>query len=261
MKPAHILFIVFSFIILASGCSKKQEFSKGFSVSPESASTDQTEINGFSRDSMSLKTSPGDILLTGVPNYRLVPIYKLNWDKKNDAYFTGENEYHLKYFEDEDRYWYGNYMPGLQAVYGFNMVNLSWYNVSTLEQKFLFDKPVLIKTIYFPSFTVDTIDFKQVRRNYYLISVYNEDTNKDKYLNFRDLRRFFYFDLNGDYETALIPENYSVISSKYDSGNDFMYIYAQMDENSNGQKDPTESIHVFWIDLKNPLNNGLLYKN
>lgn len=261
MKQAHILFIVFLLLVLVSGCSKKQEYSKGFSVSPESEPTDQTAINGFSRDSVCLKTSPGDILLTGVSNYRLVPIYMLNWDKKNETYFTGENEYHSKYFENDDRYWYGNFMPGLQVVYGYNMVNLSWYNISTLEQKYLFDKAVLIKNIYFPSFTVDSINFQPIQRNYYLISVYNEDTNKDKYLNIRDLRRFYYFDLNGNHRTALIPENYSVVSSKYDSGNDFMYIYAQLDKSNNGQKDPAEDVHVFWIDLKNPLNNGLLYKN
>ena len=71
--------------------------------------------------------------------------------------------------------------------------------------------------------------------------------------------RFYTFDLNGLNKKELIPRNYSVISSEYDSANDYMYVFAQLDKNNNGQNDDKEDIHVFWIDLKNPNNNGRQY--
>jgi hypothetical protein len=150
-------------------------------------------------------------------------------------------------------------MPGLEAIYGYNMVNISHYNTETKKQKYLFDHPVLIKTLYFPSFSVDTLNFKPVQRDFYLISVYDEDTNKDGFINPTDLRRFYSFELNGLNKIELIPQNYSVIRSEYDSANDYMYVFAQLDENNNGNRDQKENIHIFWIDLKNPANNGRQY--
>ena len=35
--------------------------------------------------------------------------------------------------------------------------------------------------------------------------------------------------------------------------------FAQLDENKNGQRDETEDIHVFWINLKDPNQNGRQY--
>lgn len=119
----------------------------------------------------------------------------------------------------------------------------------------LFESPVLIKTLYFPSFSIDTLNYEPVKRDYYMISVYYEDTNADGLINNKDLRRFYYFDLNGLNKNLLVPDNYSVISSQYDSANDCMYVFAQLDENKNGQRDPKEEVNIFRIDLKNPKNN------
>lgn len=113
--------------------------------------------------------------------------------------------------------------------------------------------------MYFPSFTNDTLNYEPVLRKYYMISVYNDDTNKDGFINLKDLRRFYYFDLNAQNRKPLIPENYSVMSSEYDSANDYMYVFAQLDENNNGQAEDDEDIHVFWIDLENPHNKGRQY--
>lgn len=57
----------------------------------------------------------------------------------------------------------------------------------------------------------------------------------------------------------LIPDLYSVSSSQFDPSNDYMYIYATMDENGNGHQDDTEDVHVFWIDLKAPSKGVRLY--
>ena len=45
----------------------------------------------------------------------------------------------------------------------------------------------------------------------------------------------------------------------FGSANDFMYVFAQLDENNNGKRDDKEDIHVFWIDLKNPNIRGKQY--
>jgi len=58
---------------------------------------------------------------------------------------------------------------------------------------------------------------------------------------------------------ALIPENYSVIKSEYDPDNDFMYVFAKLDANNNGQQEEDEPIHIYWIDLKNPSKTGRQY--
>lgn len=139
------------------------------------------------------------------------------------------------------------------------MVNISHYNVQENKQKNLFEKPVLVKTLYYPSFSKDTLNNNPVSRNYIMVSVYNEDTNKDGFINLKDLRRFFLFNINGEKQMALIPENYSVIKSEYDPDNDFMYVFAKMDANNNGQQEEDEPIHIYWIDLKDPSKTGRQY--
>lgn len=94
-----------------------------------------------------------------------------------------------------------------------------------------------------------------------MVSVYDEDSNKDGFISVKDLRRFYYFDINGKNKKALIPKNYSVMSSEYDSANDYMYVFAKADTNKNGQMENNEPIDIFWIDLKNPENIGIQYKS
>ena len=151
-------------------------------------------------------------------------------------------------------------MPGFAAVYGYNFINVSHYNNVTNTQNELFDKPVLIKTLYYPAFSNDTLNFQPVKREYYMVSVYNEDTNQDGYINVKDLRRFYLFDINGELKKELVPLNYSIMSSEYDQENDFMYIFAKLDQNENGQMEENEPTHIFWVSLKDPEINGLQYK-
>ena len=150
-------------------------------------------------------------------------------------------------------------MPVIQAVYGYNMVNISHYNINEYKQQNFFEKPVLIRTLYYPAFSKDTVNYKPVTRNYFIISVYNDDTNKDGYINQKDLRRFYLYNINGERQKALVPENYSVFKSEYDPANDYLYVFAQLDNNNNGIVDEGEPIHVFWIDLKDPNKAGRQY--
>lgn len=67
-----------------------------------------------------------------------------------------------------------------------------------------------------------------------------------------DLRRFYSFDINADSKRPIVPTNYSVYKSEYDPDNDFVYIFAKLDQNKNGKIDELEPVNIFWVDLRNP---------
>lgn len=254
MKKILILSIL---AFLLFNCSKNKLEKKGFSVS----NTENLIQNTNTKDTLEFRTRPKNILLTNNSDYKLSPIYKINYDKKSKKYFSGSNYSHTNYVysEKEGNRWNENFMPGFNAIYGYNMVNIAHFNIKTKINKVIFDKPVLIKTLYYPAKTKDTLNFKPVSRNFYMVSVYDEDTNKDGFITVKDLRRFYHFDIEATIKTAIVPKKYSVLNSEYDSLSDYMYIYAKEDKNDNGQMEEKEEIHIFWIDLKNPENTGRLY--
>ncbi|RYD74828.1 MAG: hypothetical protein EOP53_17555 [Sphingobacteriales bacterium] len=196
-------------------------------------------------------TRPNYVLLTGQPDHRLVTIYKYKENKNYAANTYSSSSYSDYSYEDvEDRP--RNFMPGIEVLYGYNMLNVAHYDLHTEKLNFLFKKPALIKTLYYPSLIQDSIDKVPITRNYYLVSVYDEDTNKDTLINKKDLRRFYHFNIDCSVKTQLIPNDYSVLRSQYDSKNDVMYLFAIHDDNRNGTGENKEQIHVFWINLKNP---------
>jgi hypothetical protein len=257
LLPVLALAIAFAL----TSCSNGTLEEKGFPVSADSESTETDQTSGLSRDSLKIDTRPSNVLLTGVPHIRLTTLYKVNVNKDDNSTFIGSNSFHYQYEDDDDsgNNWNNNLMPGLKAVYGYNLVNVSHYDITENIQKTFFEDPVLIKTLYYPSFSKDTLNNEPVSRNYFLASVYNEDTNKDHFINLKDLRRLYLFDIHGVRQKALVPENYSVFKSEYDSANDLMFVFAQLDSNANGQQDENEPIHIFWIDLKDPANTGRQY--
>ena len=246
-------------VYLMTSCSNRKLEEKGFQVSPTLDNSENGQADGLNRDSLKINTRPSSVLLTGIPNVRLTTIYKVNVNKKDNTTFIGSNSFH---YRDEDgevnkgNNWNNNLMPGLESVYGYNLVNISHYDIKEKKQQNFFDKPVLVKTLYYPTFSKDTLNNRPVIRNYFMVSVYNDDTNKDGFINIKDLRRLYLFNINGERKKALIPEEYSVFKSEYDSDNDFMFVFAQLDSNSNGRQDDGEPIHIFWIDLKDPSNTG-----
>jgi hypothetical protein len=254
--------LTLTLVYLMTSCSNGKLEEKGFQVSPTSDNTENDPNDGLNRDSLKFETRPSNVLLTGVPNVRLTTIYKVNVNKKDNSTFIGSNSFHYRYEETEgniDNNWNNNLMPGLEGVYGYNLTNISYYDIKENKQKNFFEKPVLVRTLYYPAFSKDTLNGKPVNREYFIVSVYNDDTNKDGFVNLKDLRRLYLFDINGIRQKALIPENYSVLKSEYDSDNDFMFVFAQLDNNSNGRQDEGEPIHIFWIDLKDPNKTGRQY--
>ena len=245
-----------------AGCSDRDHLEKGFAVPSSDEQPGSTEAHGLNRDSLTFPTRPSNVLLTGIPSVRLTTVYKVNYRKDDSTSFIGSNNHHYRYDEDEQspaNNWNGHIIPGFEAVYGYNLVSISHYDIAADTQKLFFEQPVLIKTLYYPSFSSDTLNNAPVSRSYFMVSAYDEDTNKDGYIDIRDLRRIHLFNVHGDQQGHLVPPNYSVIKSEYDPGNDFMFVFAQLDANGNGRRDDEEPIHIHWIDLKDPSKTGRKY--
>lgn len=201
-----------------------------------------------------MNTYPQDVVLTGLPQHRLVTVYKSRKDDKQDR---GRSSYY--YYDDYSSDRFQHFMPGIDLLPGYNLLNIAHYDLTTEKLTFLFDQPVLVKSLYYPSFVQDSINKKPVNRDYYMVSVYDTDTNADTLLNKSDLRRFYHFNASCSKKTLLIPNDYSAVRSQYDRDNDIMYIFARHDSNKNGMIEKTEPLHVFWIDLKSPLAAKRLY--
>ena len=254
----HKLIALLSITIILSACSNEKMEKKGFQIQEIVEDEKGNKILGLKLDSLSFETRPRNVLITAHQNHRLTPIFKVNIHKKTKQPFTGSNAFHRDWNTsyDAENNWHHNFMPGFSALYGYKMVNVSHYDTETFTQNSFFDSPVLIRTVYYPAFSKDTLNGEPIRRSYYMVSAYNEDTNKDGFINAKDLRRFYHFDLYGQVQGKLIPENYSVMNSEYDRVNDFMYVFAKEDENKNGQMEYEEPTTIFWIDLKDPNQVG-----
>lgn len=206
-----------------------------------------------------IPTSPNSVLLTGLADHRLVTIYKSKKNKDvqpDESYSYSKNSYD---YDGNETGHEEHFMPGLDILYGYFLLNIAHYDMKTGKLNFLLNHPALIKTLYYPSFEQDSLNKKPINRNFYLMSVYDEDTNKDTLINRKDLRRFYYFDAGGSIKIQLVPADYSVFRSQYDSGNDAMYLFAKQDTNKNGTGDPKEPVHIFWINLKDPTHAKRLY--
>lgn len=200
-----------------------------------------------------INTTPNSMILTGIDNVRLFSVYKIPGKQdKNILYDEGttyrdEEESELQ----EDSYKY--FMPGIDIIRGYNLVNIGHYQVGKDTLSYFFEKPVLIKTLYFPGVRNDSLRKQQVNRNFFLVSVYNTDTNKDSVINNKDLRRFFFIDELNQNKISLLPEYYSAIRSSYDYKNDIMFIHARNDRNKNGISESSEPISIFLLELNNPV--------
>lgn len=254
--------LLLSILLFISSCTNDTPNEKGFQVGTVVEEYNEERPNGLSKDSVNFETRPGGVLLTGIQNVRITPVYKVNFNKRDKIYYTGSNSFHYRYDDEQidmNNNWHQHLMPGLEAMYGYNMINISHYSIKEQVQKEFFERPVLVRTLYYPSFEKDTLNQQPVTREFFLVSVYNQDTNKDGFINLKDLRRLFLFNLQGMMQRALVPENYAVMSSEYDPANDLMFVSAQLDANKNGQQEANEPIHIFWINLKDPTNTGRMF--
>ena len=119
-------------VYLMTSCSNGKLEEKGFQVSPTIDNSENSQADGLNRDSLKINTRPSSVLLTGIPNVRLTTIYKVNVNKKDNSTFIGSNSFH---YRDEDgevnkgNNWNHNLMPGHESVYGYNLLNISHYDI------------------------------------------------------------------------------------------------------------------------------------
>ena len=237
------------FVVSCKKEAKEKEEQLTFSEYQQSGKASGLTTNG------SFPSSSGSVLLTGIDEVRLLPIYKIDPKANRDI----QNEYGTTYY---DRYYYDNteleenykyFMPGIDIIYGYNLINIGHYSLINEQMTYFFDHPVLIRTLYFPGIRRDTLGTQPMLRDYFMVSVYDEDTNRDSLINTRDMRRMYHIDQMNTTKTSLLPTEYSALRSTYDYKNDLMYIYARYDENNDGTPEHKEPVVVFWIRLSEPV--------
>jgi hypothetical protein len=263
MKLNRIVFILL--IVFCFSCSSKRTDVKDEQIIAINTTEDETNSDSTSNSISGnmamhqIPSIPNNVILTGLVNHRLVSIYKQRLQGNTTIVDDIRQKAFYSEYSGSDNMEYTHYMPGIDILSGYKLLNISHYDFATEKQNLFFNKPVLIKTLYYPAFEQDSINKIPVNRNYYLVSVYDEDTNKDTVINKKDLRHFYHFEETATIKTSLLPKDYSVIRSQYDYGKDIMYLYAKLDANKNGIVDKNESLHIFWIDLKNPQKAKRLY--
>ncbi len=261
MNKSPLLVSCFVIGIFFSCKDENPKNKEGISLEQQEAEND-IDSGSQLNSNKKLYFNPGSIILTGHKNIRLIPIQKAQSENKiktrEISYSSYGYEYNYEY-EREIEGGYHFYYPGIDIIFGYNLINISHYDIIKDSLSNLFEKPVLIRAIYYPALNQDSLYNKPITRDYFLCSVYNEDTNKDSIINKKDLRRFFYFSLDNKKKQLLIPENYSVLRANYDAPNDHLYIYAILDNNNNGIIEKTEDMHIYMIPLFDPTKSKRIF--
>lgn len=253
--------LIFAFLHLSCQKSDRPETferqdSSTFVVVPDTVPKNSIQA-GLTLDQ--IKTHPYRVVLTGLPEYRLITIYKSlpanrarTREKFSSVYYSDETE--NGYSEIEE-----HYMPGLDLVRGYELLSAAHFSLKTEKLTFLFENPVIIRSVYFPSFVQDSLYKKPITRDYFLVSVYDSDTNGNGLISSNDLRRIYRFNADGSGKLLLLPPDYSVVRSEYDPKNDVVYIFAKHDHSGDGRIDESEPLQIFWTSLKNPTVAKRLY--
>jgi len=262
-----LLLVVFSSFTncFLTSCSSNKKNQKEEQIIISTSETETNTAETYPLDSINgevslaqIATSPHTVVLTGIPKHRLITIYKTRTEHSKPEPAFSSNKSYDEPIDPEDNQT-GHFVPGIDLIYGYNLVNIAHFDLELEKINFLFDHPVLIKSLYYPSFIQDSLYKQPINRYYYLVSAYDEDTNKDTLINKKDLRKFYYFNADGTEKTLLIPADYSAVRSEYDPMNDVMYIFAQHDADKNGATDKKDPLHIFWINLKAPAPAKRLY--
>ncbi len=253
MKTTHTLLILLISIFIIS-CNKGEEKKEEqLTIAEYQSQTDlatEFPVNSSSVQNQFVSTS-SSVLLTGIDRIRLIPFYKIKPKSNTDIDYE-EGSTYSDYGDRDDEEFYKYFMPGIDIIYGYNLVNMGHYDIEKDTLSYFFENPVLIKTLYFPGLKKDSLNHKPVSRNYFLVSAYDEDTNRDSLINSKDLRKIYHIDLFNTKKTQLTPSGYSVTRSTYDYKNDIMYIYTKRDVNQNGTTDKNDPMAIFWIRLNEP---------
>jgi hypothetical protein len=250
MKFTDIKGLLFCVLLASVSCSEPAKEGEQLSILEYRQHGETSAMDSLSASRF--VSSPNTVLLTGMDRFRLVPVYKISPNSDRNIDFYRETSYNDNDYYTKNEGDYRYFMPGMDIIYGYNMINMGHYDVETERLTMMFDHPVLIRTFYFPGVKSDSLNHLPVTRNYFLVSVYDEDTNHDSLINTKDMRKFYHIDRFNSKKTQIIPPAYSAIRSTYDYKNDIMYIYARYDSNGNGTPEKEEPVAICWIRLNEP---------
>ena len=247
------IILVFAFLYFNSTSNHKK--AEQLTVNESENQSESDSLNNPIKGSTTFKqlsTSPSSVILTGLSNIKLLPMYKINSETDRNLNFSEGSSYYKNSDNNGEVDNFSYFMPGIDIFHGYNLINIGYFDLKKEKMSYFFQKPVLIKTFYFPSPEQDSLNNKPISRSYFMVSVYDEDTNKDSLINSKDLRKFYHFDEFKSTKTQILPNSYSSIRSTYDHKNDIMYIYARHDSNKNGTPEKAEPISIFYINLNEP---------
>jgi hypothetical protein len=250
-------FIFLCILVIASCTSRKNTNKEEIRLDAESIKNDSvSDIETDSASASAFQTYPSAVITTGLPDQRLVTIYRKEADAKRNFIETYSSR---SYYNDYGSEFEQHFMPGIDLIHGYNLINIAHHNFSTGKTTMLFNHSVVVRSIYYPSFVQDSINKKPVTRNYFLISAYSDDTNNDTLINKKDLRRLILVNADASEQKSLLPSDYAVVRSQYDAMRDVMYLFARKDLDSNGKSESSEPLHIFWISLSKPEEAKRLY--
>jgi hypothetical protein len=245
-----ILFTVLSTILLISCNQNKEKKIEQLTYNEyESNKVDSSGLNE-KYTFQQIPNSPSSVMLTGIDEIKLIPIYKIKKDTDKSISYIQESSYREQY--ENERLNFRYFMPGMDLISGYNLINVAHYNLATGQLSYFFKKPALIRNLYFPGVRHDSLNGQPIARNFFLLSAYDEDTNKDSLINKKDFRRIYFIDKINSQKISLIPNTHSAIRSTYDYKSDIMYVYARHDTNKNGVPDKSEPINIFLINMQIP---------
>jgi hypothetical protein len=262
MRLTLLLCLALSLALFLTNCSGDDDSTQKEQISVQRGSiadaSDTVLLNSIQGSQTNqIGTTPSKVVLTGLTDHLLIPIYKKGaaTNTTTSDPYTGSRYY----YETESNERLSLFMPGIDLIQGYNLLNIAHYDLKEEKLHYLFEHPVLVRSLYYPSYVQDSLDGAPINRNYYLVSAYDADTNGDTLINKLDLRRFYYFNASGKDKLQIVPADYSIARSQYDPRNDIMYIFARHDANKNGTADPEEPLHIFWIPLSHPAMAKRLY--
>ena len=88
MKLNHIL--LSAIVITFMSCSNNNSYEeKGFAIVPEEETETNSGIDGNAKEIKQMKTQPSNVILTGLPEHRLITVYKVNLNKETNKTFIG----------------------------------------------------------------------------------------------------------------------------------------------------------------------------
>ena len=138
-----------------TACERKTaaDVYKGVQATRPAIDKNGNPIEGLAVDSLQFETEVRSVLPTQHPQYRLTPVFKVNYRYGDRS--VGESQKLSNYSYSDSYYarhnngnnWNGNIVAGFETIYGDEMVNVSLFDVEKQEQKLFFEKPVLLRLL------------------------------------------------------------------------------------------------------------------